>query len=32
MQLNMNLRDVVSGCGGDGLMIGLDDLHGLFQP
>jgi len=26
------LRDVVSGHGGDGLMVGLDDLSGLFQP
>ena len=26
------LRDVVSGYGGDGLMVGLDDLSGLFQP
>ena len=25
-------RDVVSGDGGDGLMIGLDDLRDLFQP
>lgn len=22
----------VSGCGGDGLKVGLDDLTGLFQP
>ena len=26
------LRDVVSGHGGDGLMVGLDNLRGLFQP
>ena len=26
------LRDVVSGHGGDGLMIGLHGLRGLFQP
>jgi len=26
------LRDVVSGHGGDGLMVGLHDLRGLFQP
>ncbi len=26
------LRDVVSGHGGDGLMVGLDDLSGVFQP
>jgi len=26
------LRDMVSGHGGDGLMAGLDDLSGLFQP
>ena len=26
------LRDTVSGHGGDGLMVGLDDLRGLFQP
>ena len=26
------LRDVVSGLGGDGLTVGLDDLSGLFQP
>jgi len=24
--------NVVSGHGGDGLMVGLDDLRGLFQP
>ena len=26
------LRDVVSGHGGDGLMVGLGNLSGLFQP
>ena len=26
------LRDTVSGHGGDGLVIGLNDLRGLFQP
>jgi len=26
------LRDTVSGHGGDGLIVGLDDLSGLFQP
>lgn len=26
------LRDVVSGHGGGGLAIGLDDPRGLFQP
>jgi len=26
------LKDVVSGHGGGGLMVGLDDLRGLFQP
>ena len=25
------LRDMVSGHGGDGLVVGLDDLSGLFQ-
>ena len=25
-------RNMVSGHGGDGLMVGLDDLSGLFQP
>ena len=25
------LEDMVSGHGGDGLMVGLDDLSGLFQ-
>jgi len=26
------LRDTVRGCGGGGLMVGLDNLRGLFQP
>jgi len=26
------LRDVVSGHGGGGLEVGLDDLNGIFQP
>jgi len=26
------LRDMVSGHGGDGLIVGLYDLSGLFQP
>jgi len=26
------LRNMVSGHGGDGLMVGLDDISGLFQP
>jgi len=25
-------RDMVSGRGGDGLMVGVDDLSGLFRP
>jgi len=29
---NMVVRDVVSGNGGGGLMVGLGDLSGLFQP
>jgi len=28
---DMGLRDTVSGHGGDGLMVGLDDLCDLFQ-
>ena len=31
-RVEMALRDIVSGHGGDGLMVGLDGLHGLFQP
>ena len=26
------LKDLVSGHGGNGLVVGLDDLRGLFQP
>jgi len=29
---DMALRDMVSGHGGDGLMVGLNDLRGFFQP
>ena len=29
--VDMALRDMISGHGGDGLMVGLDDLRGLFQ-
>jgi len=28
---DMALRDVVGGHGGDGVMVGLDDLRGLFH-
>ena len=31
-RVNGALRDVVSGHGGDGLLVGLGDLRGLFQP
>ena len=30
--VNVPLRDVVSGPAGSGLMVGPDDLRGLFQP
>ena len=30
--VNVALRDVVSGHGGGGLLVGLDDLRALFQP
>ena len=30
--VDVALRDVVSGRGGCGLTIGLDDLNSLFQP
>ena len=30
--VDVALRDMVSGHGGDGLTFGLDDLRGLFQP
>ena len=31
-QGGMALRDVVSGHGGVGLTVGLDELRGVFQP
>jgi len=31
-RVNVALRDMVSGHGGDGLMVRLADLSGLFQP
>ena len=31
-KVDVALRDVVSGRGENGLMVGLDDLKGLFQP
>ena len=31
-RVDVALRDVVSGHGEDGLMVGLDDLRSLFQP
>ncbi len=31
-RVDVALRDMVSGHGGDGLMVGLGDLRGLFQP
>jgi len=31
-KLDVALRDVVSGRREDGVMVGLDDLKGLFQP
>jgi len=31
-RVDVALGDVVRGHGGDGLMVGLDDLRGLFQP
>lgn len=30
--VDVTLRDMVSGHGGDGLVVELDDLNGLFQP
>ena len=30
--VDVALRDVVSGHGGDGLTVGLDGLRGLLQP
>ena len=32
IHVNVALRDVVSRHGGDGLVVGLDDLSSLFQP
>jgi len=29
---DVTLKDMVYGHGGDGLMVGVDDLSGLFQP
>ena len=31
-RVDVALRDMVSGHGGDGLMVGLGDINGLFQP
>jgi len=31
-RVDVALRDTVSGHGGDGPALGLDDLRGLFQP
>jgi len=31
-RVDVSLRDMVSGHGGDGLMVGLDDVISLFQP
>ena len=31
-RVDVALRDTVSGHGGDGLMVGLGDLRGPFQP
>jgi len=30
--VDVALRDVVSGHGGDGSAVGLDDIRGFFQP
>ena len=30
--IDVTLRDIVCGHGGDRLMVGLDELRGLFQP
>lgn len=30
--VDVALRYMVSGHGGDGLVVGLDDLRGVFQP
>jgi len=31
-RVDVALRDVVSGHGGDRVAVGFDDLRGLFQP
>lgn len=31
-RVDVAVRDVVSWYGGDGLVVGLDDLGGTFQP
>jgi len=31
-RVDVALRDVGSGCGGGGLMVGLGDSSGFFQP
>jgi len=31
-RVNVAPRDMVSGHGGNGLVVGLDDLRGLLQP
>ena len=31
-RVDLALGDMVSGHGGDGLMVGVGDLRGLFQP
>jgi len=31
-RVDVALKDMVSGHGGDRLVVGLDDLRGLFQP
>uniref|UniRef100_A0A803XKN2 NADP-dependent oxidoreductase domain-containing protein n=1 Tax=Meleagris gallopavo TaxID=9103 RepID=A0A803XKN2_MELGA len=30
--VDVAMRNMISGHGGDGLVVGLDDLSGLFQP
>ena len=30
--VDVALRDTVSGCGRVGVVVGLDDIRGLFQP
>jgi len=31
-RIDVELKDMVSGHGGDELVVGLDDLRGLFHP